>query len=418
MTQPIDVLIVGGGMITADLILPATYHLRRLGTVGAITVCARHSRPLKALENDAAIAEAFPGQSFTAMPATSEPPERAFPEMMKEAIASLARRQAVVVATPDQTHFEIVMEALGRDQHVLCVKPLVLEHAQALEIERFARDRGLFVGVEYHKRFDRRSLVARREYRMGRFGEFVCGEAKLVEPYFYRHSNFQNWFSAEETDPFVYIGCHYVDLVAFITGLRPTEVSVAGTRRAFPNGVDAWMWAHGRVRFENGALLNVLTGLGYPDDGAGSNDQGLQMFCEGEGRTGLIRHDDQFRGVQYSYLEGVGCGGSRFNFVNPDFFRYVPWEGEGAKPTGYGPDSVMANLEAIHRIEAAVVGLDETAAKAKRVELTREIDERGLIATPANSAYNELVVEAARRSIMNDGANVRILHDADPPRVE
>ena len=46
------------------------------------------------------------------------------------------------------------------------------------------------------------------------------GEAKLIEPYYYRHSNFQNWFTCDKTDPFVYVGCHYVDLVYFITGLQ------------------------------------------------------------------------------------------------------------------------------------------------------------------------------------------------------
>ena len=33
----------------------------------------------------------------------------------------------------------------------------------------------------------------------------------------------------ENADPFTYVGCHYVDLVYFITGLRPVEVSVVVT---------------------------------------------------------------------------------------------------------------------------------------------------------------------------------------------
>jgi len=36
------------------------------------------------------------------------------------------------------------------------------------------------------------------------------------------------------------------------------------------------------------------------------------------------------------------------------------------------------------------------------------VDERGIIATPANSSVNELVVEAARKSILADGVAVRI----------
>jgi len=123
----------------------------------------------------------------------------------------------VVVAMPDNLHYSVVKYALEHDQNVLCVKPLVLKYEQAVEIEKLALEKGRFVGVEYHKRFDRRSLVARRSYALGQFGSFVMGEAKLIEPYYYRHSNFQNWFTCDRTDPFTYIGCHYVDLVYFIT---------------------------------------------------------------------------------------------------------------------------------------------------------------------------------------------------------
>src|SRR5690606_33760785 len=121
----------------------------------------------------------------------------------------------------DHLHHEMLRFCLEHGQHVLCVKPLVQTHAHAEDIRELARSRGLFVGVEYHKRFDRRALEARKLYRAGRFGEFKLGYGCLIEPYYYRRSNFQNWFTKEQADPFTYVGCHYVDQVYFITGLRP-----------------------------------------------------------------------------------------------------------------------------------------------------------------------------------------------------
>jgi D-galacturonate reductase len=401
-------LVVGGGMITADLILPSLYHLQRRGAVGQITVCALSSGPLRALAENPEIREAFPGAAFAARPHLSQPPEAAHPDLFAELISGMEPRQLVVVAVPDAAHYRVIKAALAGNQHVLCVKPLVLRHAQAVEIEKEAAERGLFVGVEYHKRFDRRSLVARRDYRLGKFGRFVMGEAKLIEPYSYRLSNFQNWFTTDQTDPFTYIGCHYVDLVHFITGLRPVEVSVTGVRGRFPNGNEGYLWSHGRVKWENGALLSVTNGLGYPDLAAGSNDQGLVMYCEGEGRTGMIRHDDHDRGVSYAYLDGVGPGGSHFNYVSPDFFRLVPWEGEGMRPVGYGYDSIEAIVESVRRVERAGEGMPPAASGDARRAAIRRIDEKGLIATPANSALNELTVEAARLSIQSDGAPVAI----------
>ncbi len=410
MSKRIDVTIVGGGMITNDLILPSVYHLQRTGVVRDIHVCALNTPPLKALRENSSFGEAFPGQRFVPHPSFKENPESSFPDLYKEVLREMDKRQAVIVAMPDQLHYEVVMEALQADQHVLSVKPLVLSYNQAEEIRSLAYSKGLFVGVEYHKRFDRRSLEARRRYRGGEFGEFKMGEAKLIEPYLYRHSNFQNWFTTDRTDPFTYIGCHYVDLVYFITGLKPVDVSVAGVRGQFPNGNEGYMWANGRVRFENGALFTVTNGLGYPDEGAGSNDQGMVLYCEGKDCGSMIKHNDQFRGVTHSYVENIGVGGSRFNFINPDFFRLLPWEGEGLKPAGYGYDSISANIGSMYRIE----NLDDAPdAEVRRTEI-RRIDEKGIIATPSNSFINELVVEATRESIEHDGKAVKIFYGEHP----
>jgi predicted dehydrogenase len=408
--HPLDVTIVGGGMITHDLILPVVYHLQRTGTVKDIKICSLDPPPLKELKNSEMIRQAFPGQDFKAFPDLSEPEEKKCPELYKEVLANMRPRQMVLVAMPDQLHYEVIMEALMNEQHVLCVKPLVLRYKHAVEIEKLAYEKGLFIGVEYHKRFDTRALMAKKSYELGQLGEFVIGEAKMIEPYFYRFSNFQNWFTTDKTDPFVYVGCHYVDLVYFITGLKPIEVSVSGIKGKFPNGKEGYMWANGRVRFENGALLSVTDGLGYPDQGAGSNEQNLQMFFEGEGKSGMLKHDDQFRGVQHAYLEGIGCAGSSFNFVSPDFFQLIPWEGDGLKPAGYGFASVAASIETAHRIESEAGSLPEGDSLRKRQQIIREVDEKGIIATPANSYINELVVEAARLSILNDGVVVSIAY--------
>jgi hypothetical protein len=202
-----------------------------------------------------------------------------------------------------------------------------------------------------------------------------------------------------------------VDLVQFITGLKPVQVSVSGVKGAFPNGNVGCMWANGRIIYENGAILSVTDGLGYPDGGAGSNEQCLMMFCEGPGKTGLIAHDDQFRGVEHSYLKGAG---GVFKYVSPDFFRLVPWDGPGYKPIGYGYESVEAILGTIHRIESEAGTLPPQEALARRQAIIREVEARALIATPANSNTNELVTEAARLSILNDGRMVRIVYGEDP----
>ena len=214
----------------------------------------------------------------------------------------MPERNVVVAAVPDQLHYEVILCALRHDQHVLTVKPLVLRLEQALEIEREAYSRGLVVGIEYHKRFDDRSLMARRKYREGLFGEFRLGTACLLEKWYYRHSNFQNWMTAENSDAFTYIGCHYVDLVALHHRdcCRRRSASMACST-SIPNGSEGYLWTDARIVWNNGACLNVQNALGFPDQAPGTNAQGLTMYCSGGEDGALIAHSDQYRGLKYSY---------------------------------------------------------------------------------------------------------------------
>lgn len=410
--KPLDLTIIGAGMIVYDLILPAALQCRREGWVGEITVVGQRASSLKTLKECPDLPVAFPGEDFTAYPDPDGEDSRD-PELFKKVLAGKDPYNLVIIALPDHLHFRTVMDVLSFTQHVLCVKPLVLKHEESRIIEEEARRRNCFVGVEYHKRFDRRNLLARKHYRNGDLGEFVLGQARLMEPYYYRHSNFQNWFICERTDPFVYVGCHYVDLVCFITGLRPCEVSVNGRPGRFPNGNTGYMWTDARVIFENGALLSVVNGLGYPDDAGGGNDQGITMFFEGNDCSGILAHDDQFRGVEGLFVQNQA---KRFQYENPDFNRFVPYEGEGLKPVGYGVESIVANASTVSRMEAEVAASPDRAG-AIRQETIRKVNEHGIIATPANSSYNELVQEAARLSLANRGDYAVIDWAVKPPQV-
>jgi hypothetical protein len=411
-----QVTIVGGGMITQIQILPSIYQLQRLGVVGEISVTALDSPPLKVLADDRALAQAFPGQSFTPYPDFRKvKPAEKFPDLYKDVISKMPPRNIVFVAVPDQLHYGVIRFALDHDQHVCIVKPLVLRYDQAVEIEKLAFEKGLFVGVEYHKRFDDRSFMARMAYREGRFGEFRLGNARLVECWYYRHSNFQNWMTCENSDSFAYIACHYIDLVHFITGLLPAAVSVYGIREKYPNGKEGFLWTDGRVIWENGACLNVQNGLGYPDDGPGGNDQGMTLYCAGNDIGAMISHSDQFRGVSHAYVKkGSDPGDTVYAEPNPDYFRLLDLGGEGLTASGYGYRSIAAIVGAACRVEGASAGLPESKALAARRKLIKEVDAEGVIATPANSAYNELVMEAGRKSILAGGREVVISYGKKP----
>jgi predicted dehydrogenase len=410
MSHQPEVTLVGAGMIVHDQILPSLYQLQRLGRIGRITVCDARRRAVEALAKAEDIVRAFPDRSFRAYPDSGDP-DSLQPDIFRKVIEAMPPHQIVVAAVPDQLHYSVITTALRNSQNVCSVKPLVLRHEQAVEIEHEAFKRGLVVGVEYHKRFDDRYLMARRKYREGAFGEFRLGTARLFEKWYYRHSNFQNWMTTENSDAFTYIGCHYVDIVHFITGLLPTAISLFGIRDRYPNGKEGFLWTDARVLWSNGACLNVQNGLGFPDAAPGSNTQGMMLYCSGADTGALIEHHDQFRGLKYSYLkQPSGDGATVYAEPSPDYFQYLDMGGPGFVPVGYGYRSVEHIIGNCIRVASA-------GSLEARQTLLREIDAAGIMATPANSAYNELVLEAGRESILHGGREVRIEHSKSPATV-
>ena len=397
------VTVIGGGMITKIQILPTLYYMQSEGQIGEIGICALNTPPLIDLQQDATCKDAFPGATFTPHPdpATTGPDE-IFPDLYKEVLAAAPKGSIAVIAVPDHFHYAVLKEALANDLHILIVKPLVLTHAQAEEIEKIAYEKGLIVGVEYHKRFDDRNIMARDSYRAGRFGEFRLAQAHLHEKWYYRDSNFQNWCTCENSDMFTYIGCHYVDLVAYVTGLKPTSVSVYGIKDKYPNGNDGYLWTDARVIWENGAVLSVANALGYPNAGPGGNSQGMVMWAQGPDDGTLMFHQDQYRGVKHSYVvAGTDPGDTTYAEPNPDYYRLLNLGGDVKVPVGYGHRSVSYIINACRKAAA-------TDDLAERQKLIKRFDDEGIMATPANSSYNELVVEAGRKSILSGGREVAI----------
>ncbi|OHD54167.1 MAG: hypothetical protein A2096_07560 [Spirochaetes bacterium GWF1_41_5] len=404
-----QVIVIGGGMITEVQILPSLYQLKRIGVISDISVCALNGEPLKRLAESESIKTAFPGFSFRSFPDfTREPLDKPFPDLYKEVLDQADPGSIAFIALPDQLHYNAIKEALGRNLHVITVKPLVLKYKEAREIEELAFKKGLFTGIEYHKRSDDRALMARRHYRSGDFGEFMLGQATMVEPWYYRNSNFQNWCTKENSDMFSYVGCHYIDQVHFITGLLPVEISVYGIINKYPNGKEGYLYTDGRVIWNNGACLNVQNAMGYPDIAPGGNTQGLQMLCRGEKDAGYLFHQDQYRGIKYSLLKkGTQPGDTYYNEPSPDYFKYVEYGGDGLEPVGYGYRSIQKLLNCVNEVNARS-DLDG------RREIIQKIDQAGILATPANSYYNELVMEAGRLSITNSGKPAVITYGKEP----
>ena len=143
--------------------------------------------------------------------------------------------------------------------------------------------------------------------------------------------------------------------------------------------------------------------MGYPDEGPGGNFQGIRMYCAGDDKSGMLVHDDQNRGIKHCYItKGNERGDTYYAEPSPDYFKYVDLGGGGLTPVGYGYRSIE------YIVKCACQCIDIGSELSKRQKLLKQFDEEGIMATPVNSSYNELVMEAGRLSILNGSREVEI----------
>lgn len=59
----------------------------------------------------------------------------------------------VVIATPIETHYEIIIKALFHNKHVFCEKPITISYQEANELKYISSKKGLCIGVDYVQTF-------------------------------------------------------------------------------------------------------------------------------------------------------------------------------------------------------------------------------------------------------------------------
>jgi 1,5-anhydro-D-fructose reductase (1,5-anhydro-D-mannitol-forming) len=82
--------------------------------------------------------------------------------------------QAVIVATPTDTHCEYSVLAAEKSKHVLCEKPMAHNAAECRQMIQACRQNGVKIGVAYRRRLFPQVLKAKELIAAGRIGPMVC----------------------------------------------------------------------------------------------------------------------------------------------------------------------------------------------------------------------------------------------------
>jgi len=366
MDGTIKIALVGTGMFGGDVHARAYADLQRAGISPQLArlgldgwardlapikfqLVAVAARTLKSVRRTQATVRRWTGQA---------PKTFAGPRPWREILRGFPDLDVMAVATPDPLHAEVILAALKAGVHVLTEKPMCLDIAEADRIIELARAKKRIVAVDMHKRYDPDHLRIRQEIK-DRIGAPLYGTAYLEEPLHVSTSTFK-W--AEQSDPFSYVGTHWVDLIYHYYGSKPVSLTAVGQKqRLAREGIKAYDAVQVRVDFDNGMSMNFQNNWITPPDFEGLVNQGHEIV----GTDGKVESDQQYRGLRWWHRGG----GSRT--ANTHFTRDVKRPDGSPACVGYGVDSLTAGLAAICRMKfcgatrASVADLYPTAEEAR-----------------------------------------------------
>lgn len=143
---------------------------------------------------------------------------------------------AVIVASPDDCHFEQTMRSLERGYHVLLEKPIAKSMDECITISKRSEELGLIVGVCYPLRYHPLYLRAHELTQGGELGELLMVNHTEYIGYERMTHNFVRgpWNRDDTSGPLLLSkACHDLDLIAWLTDSWCTSLNSVGSLHWF-----------------------------------------------------------------------------------------------------------------------------------------------------------------------------------------
>ncbi|KIH94390.1 NAD binding Rossmann fold oxidoreductase [Sporothrix brasiliensis 5110] len=380
---------VGGGASGSDkkvgVVGLSLFDLRRRGKVGDLSMVGTTGSKFPAIRDHLQknITEAYNGldTSFTSYPAEGV----RNPDAYKEAIDALKKGDAITIFTPDPTHFPIALYAIERGIHVMITKPAVMTLEHHVALIDAARENGVYVYIEHHKRYDPAYADAR--HRAKKLGDFNYFYSYMSQPKS-QLETFKAW-AGVESDISYYLNSHHIDICDSMVaqlGYAPVAVTasastgVATALGCAPQTEDTITllvrWQHKSEPGKSATGVYTASWTAPQRAGVHSNQYFHYLAEKGE-----VRINQAKRGYDVA-----DDNAGQLMWYNPFYMQYAPDEdGNFAGQSGYGYVSMEKFVDGCRAVNAGTVTPEGLDAKA--------------LPTLANTIATTAILEAGRRSI-------------------
>ncbi|MCC7491198.1 MAG: Gfo/Idh/MocA family oxidoreductase [Fimbriimonadaceae bacterium] len=397
MNRKIKLALVGAGMFGGDVHLRAYADVQRFGLSGLLARVGMDAfaRPLAEVEFElVAVATRSAASAARAAAAYAEltgsrPAEFCGETPWEDIVRAHPDLDVMAIATPDNLHTPVTLCALQAGAHVIVEKPMCLFTQEADQIIAASEAAQRIVCVDMHKRYDPDHVRIRHDIQH-RIGAPIYGRAILEEPLEVSTSTFK-W--VEQSDPFSYVGPHWVDLIYSYYHSEPLGLTAVGQqKRLVRDGIQAFDAVQVRVDYRNGMSITYQNNWITPADFEGPVNQEHEIV----GADGKVESDQQYRGFRF-WWHG---GGSRTS--NNHFTRDIRRPDGSQAYIGYGTDSIHVGLLAACRMKflgASLADVDGTYPTAREGRHTVAIVHAAQVVRDRNWAH----VQAGRPPCVTAG---------------
>ncbi|WP_035060495.1 oxidoreductase [Andreprevotia chitinilytica] len=171
--------------------------------------------------------------------------------------------ELVVVATPNDTHFDIAKRALLAGKHVVVDKPFTVTVAEARELDALAHEQQRVLSVFHNRRWDADFLTVKRLLGTGELGDIVHFESHFDR---FRPEVRQRWRESAAPGAGLWydLGPHLIDQALQLFGPPEAVFADLATRRDGSENVDD---AHVLLRYPTHRVVlhaSMLVAGGLP----------------------------------------------------------------------------------------------------------------------------------------------------------
>ena len=158
------------------------------------------------------------------------PPDKRFGDF-REMLAAGKLAEIMIIALPDDLHYEPAMEAMRQGYHLLLEKPMARTAEECIGLRERQHETGVMVAVGHVIRYAPYFIALKRAIDDGLVGELV--NIQHMEPVMYAHMAHSfvrgNWHDSKATTPMILAKtCHDLDILKWLVGRRCDRISTSG----------------------------------------------------------------------------------------------------------------------------------------------------------------------------------------------